>query len=122
MLRVLFLLLFVTSFIALSYAAKIDSPLVFDEVFKLNKSNLKNATEKFVKALKKDDQIHGIIVNYGTRKQNAGREKIIRDYIAFRKFDASRITIGNSEQVDEEKTRFYLAPIEKTPNLNEEKR
>lgn len=117
MFKILFLLLFVMCFIGLNYAAKIDSPLLFDEVLKLNKSNLKNVTEKFVKELEKDSQIQGFIINNGTEKQIAVREKIIKDSITFRKLDASRITIFNGGQIDEAKTRFYLAPIDKTPNL-----
>ncbi len=95
---------------AFSIGKNATSFIPFDEVYKLNKNNLKNVTEKFQKELDKEEKLQGYIINYGTAKEIAKHEKIIRDSIAFRRFDASRITIV-SGGYNQTKTIFYLVPL-----------
>jgi len=111
MFRVLFLLLIVISSIGFSDVAKATSFIVFDEVLKTDKDKLRKVTENFQKELDKDKKFQGYIINHGTIKETARREKIIRDSIAFRKFDASKITIVRGGKAGETRTVFYLVPV-----------
>ncbi len=117
MFRVLSLLLIVICLVNFSRVAEATSFIIFDEVFKTGKDKLKKVTENFQIELDKDKKFQGYIVNYGTTKETARREKIIRNSIEFRKFDAARITIVRGGNVGKGKTVFYLVPVDaKLPN------
>ena len=60
--------------------------------------------------LQNDPSAQGYVINYGPAKQVTAREKLIRNHIAFRKFDASRIVIVNGGEEPEIRTRLFLVP------------
>jgi len=60
--------------------------------------------------LQNDPSAQGYIINYGPARQVTAREKLIRNHIAFRKFDASRIVIVNGGEEPEVRTRLFVVP------------
>ncbi len=115
MLRVLILVLIAISLVGFNRDAKATSFVIFDEVFRTDKGKLKKVTENFQKELDKDKKFQGYIINYGTNKETVRREKLIRNSIAFRNFDASRITILRGGKIGEARTVFYLVPANSKP-------
>jgi hypothetical protein len=129
MLRSLFLILVLLSSAALSLIPKpatsipksvqpIPNPttlLAFDTVYKTNQGKLQKAVEKFHAELTKLSKYHGYIINYGTNKEIARREKIIRTVMTSRKIDSSRITVVRVEMTDESKSVFYMVPSSVEP-------
>jgi len=58
-----------------------------------------------------DPNATGYIINYGTPAQIARRERDIKKAIAFRKYDASRVTIVNGGNTNEGTvTKYYVVP------------
>lgn len=82
----------------------------FFEFGKISKSLLKEKTEDFFTELWKDTKSQGYIINYGTNKEVAKREKEIRDLIAFRNQDASRITFVRSDSKKNFLTELWIVP------------
>lgn len=103
-------------------AVNATSFIIFDEVYETNKIKLKKVTENFQKKLDEDKKFKGYIINYGTVKETTEREKIIRDCMALRKFDASRITFIRGEKIDRTLTRFLFVPDKESPNSPENKK
>jgi hypothetical protein len=68
----------------------IGEPL--DRFGKLPRDEVKARMDALFVALGNEPNAQGYIINYGTDKEIAAREKIFRDAIAFRKYDVSRIT------------------------------
>ena len=99
MFRVLFLILVVMTSILLAQTQDNSLPnsqqksYIIGEFGKANDSGVKNQFEKFDEELKKDFYSQGSIINYGTDKEVAKREKQLRNSIVFRNYDASRITL-----------------------------
>lgn len=52
----------------------------------------------------------GYIINYGPSRQVTARERLIRNHIAFRRFDPSRIVIVNGGDAPEISTRLFRVP------------
>ncbi len=66
--------------------------------------------DAFFVELSNNPAAQGYIINYGTDREIAKREKQIRNSITFRRYDASRITLvrgGNREVI---KTDLWLVP------------
>jgi hypothetical protein len=65
-------------------------------------------------ALGNNPSAQGYIINYGTDRETAARERLIRDHIALRRFDANRITFlrggANAIGVQGIWTRFFVVP------------
>jgi hypothetical protein len=67
--------------------------------------------DAFFADLQSNPDAQGYIINYGPDRQVAARERLIRNHIAFRRFDANRITIVNGGDRGEGlKTRLYRVP------------
>lgn len=125
MLRVLVLILVLLGSSALSLIPKSTSQIpnstspipkptsvnVFDTVYKTGQGKLKRATEKFLAELEKDKEYYGYIINYGTDKEIARREKIVKNSIKFSKFDSAGIKVVKGGKSVEAQSRFYLIPI-----------
>lgn len=71
----------------------------------------------YVTQLNNNPSAQGYIINYGTEKQNADREKQIRKAISFLKLDPSRVIIVNSVVTTggDVRTVFYVVPAGATP-------
>jgi hypothetical protein len=65
----------------------------------------------FFQELQNNPQAQGYIINYGTDREINARERLIRNHIAFRQFDANRITmVRGGDQGTGINTRLYLVP------------
>ncbi|MEO5860423.1 MAG: hypothetical protein ABIR33_15920 [Pyrinomonadaceae bacterium] len=86
-----------------------DSVLV-DEFGAMPNDDVRGRLDLFFAELSNNPNNQGYIINYGTPAQIATREKLIRNHIAFRKFDASRITLVNGGEGAGQNTRLYRVP------------
>jgi|SRR5215204_5350902 len=64
-----------------------------DEFGKLPNDEVRARIDAMFVALGNEPNGQGYIINYGTDKDIAAREKLIRNHIGFRKYDATRITM-----------------------------
>ncbi len=86
-------------------------PVQTDEFGKLANDQIRGRLDTFFAELSNDPTATGYIINYGSPREVATREKLIRNHIAFRKFDASRITIVNGgDQGTGINTKLYRVP------------
>jgi hypothetical protein len=77
---------------------------------------IKAQLDPFYSELSNNPNATGYIINYGTPKEVAKREKDIRAAIKFRKYDLSRVTIVNGgDNGSGVKTVFYIVPAGVTP-------
>lgn len=82
-----------------------------DEFNVLQNDDVKNRVDNLYIELNNNPNSQGYIINYGTDKEIAKREKQIRDAIAFRKYDASRITmVRGGDQGTGIRTVFWIVP------------
>lgn len=66
-----------------------------DEFGKIPNDDIRSRLDTFFAELANNPSNQGYIINYGTPKEVAAREKLITNHIAFRRFDRSRITLVN---------------------------
>jgi hypothetical protein len=95
---------------AVSPIPKPTTILPVDTVYKTGQGKLKKATEKFLAMLENDKECHGYIINYGTDKEVARRERIINNSIKSSKIDSARIMVVNGGKAYETKSVFYILP------------
>ena len=114
--RILFLILIVMSSVAFAQTEENTEPqetpkaIKFDEFEKATTGYVKMKMDVFFVELRNNPAAQGYIINYGTDREIAKREKQIRNSITFRRYDASRITLvrgGNREVI---KTDLWLVP------------
>lgn len=84
--------------------------LLFDEFGKIKKDELEKRIRKFESELRKEPSSTGYLINYGTPKQIAEIEKLIRNFISTRGYDASRMVFVNSGTEKEVRTRLWIVP------------
>jgi hypothetical protein len=89
---------------------KPDAVLV-DEFGKMPNDDIRGRLDLFFTELSNNPNNQGYIINYGTDKDIAAREKLITNHITFRKFDRSRITLVRGGDTGEgAKTKLYRIP------------
>ncbi len=66
--------------------------ILVDEFGKLPNDDIRGRLDNYFQELANHPNDQGYIINYGTPLQIAARERLIKNHIAFRGFDASRIT------------------------------
>lgn len=116
MFRVLFLILILSSSFAFAQTedkTTVESPpeaIKLEEFGKATNGYVKMLFDSFMVKLHADPSARGHIINYGTDKQIMMREKQIRNAIAFRKIDRSRITIVRGGNTGGLKTQFWIVP------------
>jgi hypothetical protein len=122
MIRALLLILFVTSSIAFAqtedYAIKdpLPEPRIFDEFEKATNGFVKMRLQSCYADLNNDPTAQGYIINYGTPKEIAKREKQIRNALSFLKLDAIRITMVNGGgSLEIIKTELWVVPAGAKP-------
>ena len=84
-----------------------------DEFGKITNGEVKARMDAVYVKLGDEPNSQGYIINYGTDKEIAAREKQIQRAIAFRKFDASRVTIvrgGANMNGTGILTKIYIVP------------
>ena len=81
-----------------------------DEIQKATNGYVKMKMDNFYLELSNDPNATGYIINYGTAREIARREKQIRVSITFRKYDIQRITFvrGGYRQII--KTDLWIVP------------
>lgn len=119
MFRFLFLLLIVMSSFVFSQVQENNQQerkaYIFAELEKANNAEVKKQYEEFYGKLKKDFDSQGYIINYGTDKEIAKREKQLRNSMTFRDYDAPRITFVRGGNKDNLKTVFWIVPAGAEP-------
>lgn len=106
--RILFLILILMCSTAFAQTEQNQEARKFFEFGKISKSLLKEKLEAFYTELKKDSSSQGYIINHGTDKEVAKREKEIRDSINFRD-DAPRLTFIRGDK-KELLTQIWIVP------------
>lgn len=104
---------------------KADSPKATpDEEFKAEKfaeigvisdEELKLKMDEFDKETNKNPSDTGYIITYGTEKEIAKREKLIRDSIRSRRYDSTRIVLMSHNDGENLRTVFWLVPAGAEP-------
>ncbi|MCY7345781.1 MAG: hypothetical protein LH614_06110 [Pyrinomonadaceae bacterium] len=84
-------------------------PEEIDDFGVLPNDEVRGRLDNFFSRLQNNPSANGLIINYGKARDVAKRETLIRNHIAFRNFDASRITIVRGEGADL-RTRLILVP------------
>ena len=116
MLKVFFLILIIMSPIAFAQAQENTEPqeflqaIKFDEFEKATNGNVKMRMDAFFVELSNNPAAEGYIINYGTNKEVAKREKQVRNSIAFRRYHTLRITFVRGENREVIKTELWLVP------------
>jgi hypothetical protein len=91
-----------------------DKPVatLVDEFGKLPNDDIRGRLDAFFTELSNNPNNQGYIINYGTDKEIAARERLITNHIAFRNFDRSRITLvkGGASPDGEPRTKLYRIP------------
>jgi hypothetical protein len=92
-------------------APKPEAVLV-DEFGKLPNDDIRGRLDSFFTELSNNPNNQGYIINYGSDKEIAARERLITNHIAFRNFDRSRITLvrGGASADGEPRTKLYRIP------------
>lgn len=80
------------------------------EVGNVKPDELKAQLDNFYVQLNNDPTARGVIINSGTDREVAKRESDIRKAIAFRNYDASRVTFVRGSSDPGIRTRMYLVP------------
>lgn len=82
-----------------------------DEFGKLPNDEVRGRIDNLFVTLSNNPDAQGYIINYGTDREIAAREKLIQNHINFRKYDRSRVTMvrgGNPDGV--QNTKVYTVP------------
>lgn len=124
MFKILFLILVVMSlaiFAQENNNSSIDKKVpakIFDEFGKVTTGLIRSRMDSFLVELQKNPSSQGYIINYGTKKDIAARERLLRNHVAFRKFDSVRIVFVNGGFRGEIKTEFWIVPYgAEIPNI-----
>lgn len=118
MLRILFLILIMFSFTAF---AQTEENVEMPEAVKITEfGNVPNGQirlelDNFFVHLQNDPSATGYIVNFGSAREVARVEKLIRSQIRLRRFDSSRVVFINGGKADELLTQFWLVPAGAEP-------
>ena len=67
--------------------------ILVDEFGKLANDDVRARLDAFFVELQNNPSNQGYIINYGTDRDIAARERLITNHIAFRRFDRTRITL-----------------------------
>jgi len=85
--------------------------VLVDEFGKLPNDEIRSRLDAFFTELSNNPNNQGYIINYGTDKEIAARERLITNHIAFRNFDRSRITLVRGGDTGEgPKTKLWRIP------------
>ena len=86
--------------------------ILVDEFGKLSNDEIRSRLDAFFADLSNNPGHQGYIINYGTDKEIAARERLIQNHIAFRNFERGRITLvkGGASPDGEPRTKLYRIP------------
>jgi hypothetical protein len=94
-----------------SYGGKPEAVKI-NEFGQLPNDQIRAQLDIFFQELQNNPSDQGYIINYGTDREIAARERLITNHIAFRKFDRSRITLvrGGASPSGGPYTKLYRIP------------
>lgn len=98
-----------TSDSATNGVAPNPDPVLVDEFGKMPNDDIRGRLDLFFAELSNNPNNQGYIINYGSPREVAARERLITNHINFRKFDRSRITMVNGG-AGEQNTKLYRVP------------
>jgi hypothetical protein len=124
MFRVVFLILFLFSSIALSFIPKSTLPIqksvvpipkptevvMFDSIGKSSDKDLIGRFLALKNKLSEATNEYAYIINYGTESQIRKRERQIRKALAFHQIDSKRVVIVRGKNIDYLTTKIYIIP------------
>jgi hypothetical protein len=92
--------------------AEPEGPVLVDEFGNLPNDDIRGRLDNFFTELSNNPTNQGYIINYGTDRQIAARERLITNHIAVRNFDRGRITLvrGGESPDGEPRTKLYRIP------------
>ena len=116
MLRVLFLILVVTS--STVFAQNQEKVLskekpeasMQSDFGRVPNGQIRMLVDTFFLELQNNPTSQGYIINYGKDREVAGRERLLRNHIVFRQQDASRITFIRGANKKEFNTQLWIIP------------
>jgi hypothetical protein len=86
-------------------------PILVDEFGALQNDDIRARLDEFFIQLQNNPTNQGYIINYGTDRDIAARERLILNHITFRKFDRSRITlVRGGDTGSGPNTKLYRIP------------
>ncbi len=85
-------------------------PMLVDEFGNIPNGDMKARLDAYFVELQNNPDATGYIVNYGSQRQIATREKFIRNQINFRRFETDRIVFVNGGTEKEIRTRLWVVP------------
>lgn len=87
-------------------------PVLVDEFGKVSKNDIDERFRRFYAELSNNSGSQGYIINYGTDKEIAARERVIVNSISFRNCDRSRLTLvrGGMHESGKVYTKFWRVP------------
>ena len=110
MLRLLFLLLILMGSLAFAQTPEKPKAVKFGEFETATNGIVKMKMDAFYVELNNNPAAQGYIINYGTDREIAIRRNQISVSIAWRKFDGTRITIGDGGFRDGVKSELWIVP------------
>jgi hypothetical protein len=110
MFRILFLLLVLMSSLAFAQTEETLKAVKYSEFETATNGYVKMIIDGFYVELSNNPASQGYIINYGTDREIAIREKQIRVSIQWRKFDAARITFVRGGFWKNPKTELWVIP------------
>lgn len=94
----------------------IPESILKDQFGKIANDDVRQRMDQFFETLQADPNATGYIINYGTPRDVAAREKLMKNHIAFRNFDGRRITFVNGGNTGEGlKSNLWIVPAGATP-------
>jgi hypothetical protein len=99
-----------TEFSDAGIVSKVPEPVLVDEFGPLANNDVKNRLDNFFVELNNDPNSTGYIINYGSARDVARRERLIKSHITFRSFPASRIVFVNGGVEPQIRTKLWRVP------------
>lgn len=115
--RVLFLILIVMSSIGFAQTEEntempqAPQAVKVVEFGKVTNGYIKMQLDYFFTELSNNPSAQGYIINFGTKREIARVEKVIRYQVKVRNFDLTRITFVSGGAAENSQTQFWLVPV-----------
>ncbi len=89
------------------------------EFGKVTNGYIKMILDNFYVELNNNPSATGYIINFGSAREIARVERLIRNQIKFRRFDGERLVIVNGGKAEKLQTQFWLVPAGAEPPIPE---
>lgn len=111
MFRILFLILALMSSVAFSQVPEKPEALIVDEFGRLANGDIKARLDYFILELQNNPTSRGLIISYGSKREIAAREKMMKTHISFRQVNnLKEISFINGGHGNEIKTQLWRVP------------